>query len=159
MNKRCAYILPVLLILIFSMPLNAQVTIRINQGLNFGSLYPVGSGGTVTISDNGDRLPPTGSVVLFPSTYHESSFTLSTTKKLRTYYVYSLTIQSPITMTRTGGGSMTLYLNTNGSNDGWSVTQKSSVTLHMGGTLNVGSVTANPPGNYSGSFRITANYY
>lgn len=158
MNKKCAYILTLLFILMFSMPLNAQVTLRINQGLVFGSLYPVGSGGTVTISDYGVR-SSAGSVVLFPSTYNESTFTLSTTKKLRTYYVYSLTIQSPITMTRTGGGSMTLYLNTNGSNDGWSVTQKSSVTLHMGGTLNVGSVTANPPGNYSGSFRITANYY
>jgi len=157
MNKKCAYILPILFILVFSMPLNAQVTLRLDQGLNFGSLYPVGSGGTVTISDDGVR-SSTGSVVLFPSTYNASSFTLSTTKRNRTYNVYRLRITSPITMTRTGGGSMTLYLNTNGSDAGWSVTQSRSVTLLMGGTLYVGSVTANPPGNYSGSFTITADY-
>ncbi|MPM77365.1 hypothetical protein SDC9_124368 [bioreactor metagenome] len=62
-------------------------------------------------------------------------------------------------MTRSGGGSITLYLNTDGSNDGWSVSQRYPVTLYMGGTINVGSVTANPPGNYSGSFTITAHYY
>lgn len=158
MNKKCAYILSLLFILLFSMPLNAQVKLTIDQGLNFGSLYPVGSGGTVTISDDGVRTS-TGSVVLFPSTYNESRFTLSTTRKARYYNVFNLTIQSPITMKRTGGGSMTLYLNTDGSNSGWSVSQKNPVTLYMGGTLYVGSVTANPPGNYSGSFTITANYY
>lgn len=157
MNKKCAYILPLLLILMFSMPLNAQVTIRINQGLNFGSLYPVGSGGTVTISDDGDRLPPTGSVVLFPSTYHESSFTLSTTKK-GSYHIAWLGIESPITMKRTGGGSLRLNLNTNGYNSGWWIARQTPVTLHMGGTLYVGSVSANPPGSYTGSFSIKLHY-
>jgi len=158
MNKKCAYILTILFILVFSMPLNAQLRLTIDQGLSFGSLYPVGSGGTVTISDYGER-SSTGSIVLFPSTYNECRFTMSTTKKLRTYNITYLTIQSPITMARTGGGSMTLYLNTDGSNSGWSVSQRNSVTLLMGGTLHVGSVTANPPGNYSGSFLITAHYY
>ncbi len=158
MNKKCPYILALLSIVIYTMPLNAQVTLRIDQGLNFGSLYPVGSGGTVTISDDGVR-SSTGSVILFPSAYNECSFTMSTTRRNRTYYIYSLSIQSPVIMTRTGGGSMTLYLNTNGSNYGWSVTQRYPVTLYMGGTLYVGSVTANPPGNYSGSFTITAHYY
>ncbi|MEA5004874.1 MAG: DUF4402 domain-containing protein [Rikenellaceae bacterium] len=158
MNKRCPYLLTLLSILTYTIPLNAQVNLRINQGLNFGSLYPVGSGGTVTISDDGVR-SSTGSIVLFPSTYNECSFTMSTTRRNRTYYIYSLSIQSPITMTRSGGGSITLYLNTDGSNDGWSVSQRYPVTLYMGGTINVGSVTANPPGNYSGSFTITAHYY
>lgn len=157
MNKKCAYILSLLFILMFSMPLNAQVTLRIDQGLNFGSLYPAGSGGTVTISDDGVR-SSTGSIVLFPSAYNVCSFTLSTPRRNRYYFVFNLDIQSPITMTRTGGGSMTLYLNTNGSNSGWSVTQRSPVTLYMGGTLNVGSVSTNPPGDYSGSFSITAHY-
>ena len=157
MNKRCAYILPVLLILIFSMPLNAQVTLRIDQGLNFGSLYPVGSGGTVTISDYGDR-SSTGSIVLFPSAYNESSFTMSTTKK-GPYHIAWLGIESPITMKRTGGGSMRLNLNTNGYNSGWLITRQSPTTLYMGGTLYVGSVSANPPGSYTGSFSITLHYY
>lgn len=157
MNKRCAYILPVLLILIFSMPLNAQVTLRIDQGLNFGSLYPVGSGGTVTISDYGDR-SSTGSIVLFPSAYNESSFTMSTTRK-GPYHIAWLGIESPITMTRTGGGSLRLYLNTNGYNSGWWISRQNPVTLYMGGTLYVGSISENPPGSYTGSFSITLHYF
>ncbi len=53
---------------------------------------------------------------------------------------------------------MTLYLNTNGSNYGWSVTQRYPVTLYMGGTLYVGSVMQILRA-IIGSFTITAHYY
>ncbi|AGY54762.1 hypothetical protein BRDCF_p2135 [Bacteroidales bacterium CF] len=61
-------------------------------------------------------------------------------------------------MERTGGGSLRLNLNTNGYNSGWWIARQTPVTLHMGGTLYVGSVSANPPGSYTGSFYIILHY-
>jgi hypothetical protein len=138
------------------MPLNAQVHITIDNGLNFGFLYPVGSGGNVIMSDDGYR-SYTGNVILFESMYNPLVFTLLADN--RSVKIRSITVQSPITLTRTGGGSMTVNLNVSSLDITWKdLSPGYPITVRIGGVLNVGSITANPPGRYSGSFYINLNY-
>jgi len=157
------FLVLITLLLLGSLPLMAQLgkpprknlTITINQGLAFGTFCPYGAGGTVTISDYGVR-SYTGNIVLMSSTYHECSFTLSTTNYSRE--VLYLNIQTPVTLKRTGSNN-TLSLSLDTSNNvGWDIYSYNPVTLYMGGTLTVRSITYNPGGTYTGSFTITAIY-
>jgi hypothetical protein len=64
------------------------------------------------------------------------------------------------TLTGSNGGSMVFRI---GASDPSSplitiVNQPARTTVNIGGTLTVGSLAANPPGAYNGTFYITCNY-
>lgn len=135
---------------------SAQVTVTFNQGLNFGTFYPYGTGGKVIVDDYGHR-SQSGNIVLINSSCNACSFTLST-KKWTNYYVYYLRIISPITLTGSNGGTLSVTLNTEGSDAGWYVSRSHPVNLTMGGTITARSTSYNPGGVYSGQVSIIANY-
>ena len=142
-------------------PLSAQpnrLTITVTQGINFGTFCPYGSGGTVTLSDEGARTS-SQNIVLMNSTYNVCIFKISTNSIWWSYWVNNVTVQSPISLRRNGGGgTLTLNLDTDGLDEGFSVSRNHPVTWYMGGTLTVRSISLNPAGTYSGSFSITAHY-
>lgn len=146
------------LIIIFAASYNvsfAQSVVK-NQDLTFGTFCPTSSsGGTVTVSNTGIR-SATGNVFLFASSYTQATFTFSAGNRNRN--IYSITTNSPRTLLRTGGGgSMTLTLGPR-SPATFTVNKNNTRLISVGGTLTVGSIVANPPGNYSATFALTFNY-
>jgi hypothetical protein len=132
-------------------------SVTADQNLTFGTFCPSGtSGGTITIDYNGNRTS-SGNVILFNSTFSEAIFTFRAGTRNRT--VYNITTNSPRTLTRVGGGgTMKLTLGTPNPTNFY-VRKNQTKSFSIGGTLTVGSITANPGGNYSGTFALTFNYY
>ena len=132
-------------------------SVTVDQNLAFGTFCPSSvSGGTVTIDYSGNRTS-SGNVILFNSTFSEAIFTFHSGTRNRT--VYSITTNSPRTLTRVGGGG-TMKLTLGTPNPTYFYVRKNQVkSFSIGGTLTVGSITANPGGNYSGTFALTFNYY
>lgn len=132
----------------------AQSAVK-NQDLTFGTFCPTSSsGGTVSVSSTGTR-SATGNILLFASSFTQATFTFSAGSRNRN--VFSITTNSPRTLLRTGGGSMTLTLGTP-SPASFTVNRNNTRVISIGGTLTVGSITANPPGSYSGTFALTFNF-
>lgn len=131
-------------------------SVSVTQNLSFGTFCPTNnSGGTVSVDFNGNRTF-SGNIFLFNSTFNEAIFTFSAGNKNRN--IYLITTNSPRTLSRTGGGgSMTLTLDTP-SPATLTVKRNKSASFSIGGTLTVGGIIANPPGDYSGTFRLTVNY-
>ncbi|WP_157718010.1 DUF4402 domain-containing protein [Gramella sp. MAR_2010_147] len=135
-------------------PVPIEVEVSTVQFLNFGAFAVGNSIGTVSVDSNGTRtwtgdatLLNTGATVspaLFdvyanPGTLinisHAPSFTLSGTS--------GQTIELKIDSYSTG---KTFITNTN---------SQTPTPVYVGGTLNLGAISANGPGAYSGSFTIT----
>jgi len=132
-------------------------SVTVDQNLSFGTFCPSGSsGGTVTIDINGNRTS-SGNIILFSSTFSEAVLTFHSSNRNKT--VYSITKSSQITLSRIGGGgTMKLTLGTP-STTYFYVRKYQTKSFSIGGTLTVGSIAANPGGNYSGTFHLTCNYY
>ena len=149
----------VCLITIFAACYNTSFaqSVTADQDLTFGTFCPSGtSGGTVTIDEFGNRTS-SGNVILFSSTFSEAIFTFSAGKRNRT--VYNITTNSPRTLSRVGGGgTMKLTLGTPNPTNFY-VRKNQTKSFSIGGTLTVGSITANPGGDYTGTFALTFNYY
>lgn len=128
-----------------------------DQDLTFGTFCPSSSsGGTVTVSNTGTR-SATGNVILFTSSYTEAIFTFYAENRYRT--VYSITTNSPRTLSRVGGGG-TMKLTVGSPKPAtFAVSKNRFKSFSIGGTLTVGSITANPGGDYTGTFTVTVNYY
>ena len=146
------------LVIIFAASYNVSFaqTVAKNQDLTFGIFCPTSSsGGSVTIASNGTR-SATGNVFLFASSFTQATFTFSAGSRNRN--VFSITTNSPRTLLRTGGGgSMVLTLGTPNPAT-FIVNRNNTQVISIGGTLTVGSITANPPGSYSGTFALTFNF-
>jgi len=132
-------------------------SVTVDQNLSFGTFCPSGaSGGTVTIDVNGNRTS-SGNIILFSSTFSEAVLTFHSSNRNKT--VYSITKSNQITLSRIGGGgTMKLTLGTP-STTYFYVRKYQTKSFSIGGTLTVGSIAANPGGNYSGTFNLTCNYY
>lgn len=132
-------------------------SVTVDQDLTFGKFCPSSSsGGTVTVSNTGTR-SATGNVILFTSSYTEAIFTFFSGNRFRT--IYSITTNSPRTLSRVGGGgTMKLTVGTP-SPASFTLSKNRSRSFSIGGTLTVGSITANPGGDYTGTFTVTVNYY
>jgi len=132
-------------------------SVTVDQNLSFGTFCPSGSsGGTVTIDINGNRTS-SGNIILFSSTFSEAVLTFHSSNRNKT--VYSITKSNQITLSRIGGGgTMKLTLGTP-STTYFYVRKYQTKSFSIGGTLTVGSIAANPGGNYSGTFHLTCNYY
>jgi hypothetical protein len=128
------------------------ISIRNIQSLSFGS-FVAGSGGSVTVSANGNR---TGSgVVLVPSSQGRSAqFTVSG-ESGNTY-----TIQLPgndfVSLTGPGNDMVVNNFTSTPSGAGGNIPQNGSQVLFVGGVLNVASDQVS--GQYSGNFSVTVNY-
>ena len=130
------------------------VTVNHAQPLSFGAFSPGATGGTVTIHPDGTR-SSTGSVVLFNMgfLYTPAMFYI----RANPGTVITLLSNPPVTLTGSGGGTLTLQLGATLPAMPFvtSVPWQMQTTLLVGGTLTVGDIGANPPGNYTGTFSIT----
>ncbi len=130
------------------------VTVNHAQPLSFGAFSPGLTGGTVTVRTDGTR-SSTGDIVLFGMgfLYTPAMFYI----RANPGTVISMLVNPPVTLTGSGGGTLSLQLGETlpGMPFVTSVPWQQQTTLLVGGTLTVGDIVANPPGNYTGTFAIT----
>ena len=148
-------------ILLYVMPLQASaqempprpVSAFFLQNLCFGAFALSMSGGTVTVTPNGTRFA-TGGVILVSQgyVYFPAIFGLEGNPGT---IIHPL-IGPDITLSGSNGGSMVLHLGNILPGDPVIINAAPPGYLQIvvGGTLEVGNMMANPPGNYSGTFSI-----
>ena len=125
------------------------------QGLGFGSFYVGASGGSVIISPTGNRTT-TGTVMgLAADPGMPAIFNI----RLIPGRLVHISFSSSATLTRIGGSeTMTITGFTSDKPGNHFVTSGGHPFINpvqVGGTLNVGSISANPAGNYQGFFEVT----
>lgn len=134
-------------------------TIMATQALHFGDITIVSgsSGGTVTVSHSGMR-SSTGNVILLNlgSVARQAIFEY----KLCPGRMVNITYPAFITLTGQNGGTITLQPGpTNFGPSGASFISNKGCDdihyIHMGGTIDVRGISANPGGLYTGSINIT----
>lgn len=146
------------LLLLTHLSAYAQLSVTKTQDLTFGTFYPVGSGGSITVTSSGSRSATSNVVLLSTPAATPAVFELYAGNRKRT--IWSVTNSSSVTLNRSGGGgSMTMFLGSPSSGTYFTISRYSYKIVQIGGTLYVGSITSNPPGDYSGSFYVTFNYY
>ena len=126
------------------------------QNLQFGTFAQGGSGGTVTVSNNGSR-SATGSIILINQ--GASFFQAIIDVEAAPGSLISITNGADATLTGSNGGTVTLTI---GNSDPTSpfnttVSPPSRTPVNIGGTLTIGNPAASPPGTYTGVFYITFN--
>lgn len=130
------------------------ITANPSQPLAFGAFSPGISGGTITVTPSGTR-SSTGSVVLLSLgyTYTPAMFYV----RANPGTVLSLLATPPVTLTGSGGGTITLQISGSQPASPFVTTLPwpQQTTLVVGGILTVGNIASNPPGTYTGSFTIT----
>ena len=135
-------------------PRPVMLTANSSFPLSFGAFSPGAGGGTVIISPGGTRTS-TGDVVLLNLgfTYSSAMFYIRANRGS----VISLMISSPVTLTRSGGGSLTLNLGGTQPASPFVTTLPwpQQTTLLVGGTLTIGPIGSNPAGQYNGTFSVT----
>lgn len=136
-------------------PPPSQLQVYANQELAFGSFFTGSSGGTVTISPSGSR-SVTGTVVdlaLIPGS--AAVFDLRLTQGRMVHITFPPSAQ----LTRIGGGETMEITNFTSDKPGNSFVTTASHPfinpVQVGATLNVQSSSANPPGDYTGTFTVT----
>lgn len=162
-RKRLFLVLTIALLGGFVSAINAQilpprpviVTPNPAQPLSFGAFTPGLNGGTLTVYPDGSPRSTTGDVVAFGLGYVSTPAMFYIRANPGT--VISLLNSPPVTLTN--GGSGTLSLQIVGTLPLMpfvtSVPWQMQTTLLVGGTLTIGDIVANPPGNYIGTFSIT----
>jgi len=135
-------------------PIPVQVQVNTARFLNFGSFTTGNSVGTVTVTSDGLR-SSTGDVVELNMGQPVSPALFDVTANPGTI----LTINSPanIILTGTGGGSILLNIDSYSTGQTFITTASPPFTtpVYVGGTLSVGNLSANPPGQYDGTFTLT----
>ncbi len=135
-------------------PVPIEVEVSTVQFLNFGAFAVGNSLGTVSVDSNGTRTW-TGDVVLL---------TTGATVSPALFDVYAnpgtlINIAHSPSFTLTGTSGQTIELKIDSYSTGKTfVTNSNSQTptpVYIGGTLNLGAISANGPGEYNGSFTIT----
>lgn len=137
---------------------NRSIVVSATQPLSFGPMTVLSgsSGGTVILEHDGTRVS-TGEVVLLNSgdLSHQAIFELKLCPGRSVMVNYTPTIQ----LIGSNGGYLTMdigptNLGSNGSVFTSNLGCDDTHLINVGGTLHVGSIYANPPGTYSGSFSI-----
>ncbi|MEI6679791.1 MAG: DUF4402 domain-containing protein [Mariniphaga sp.] len=130
-------------------PISVQVSTL--QHLNFGTFIQTGSSGTVTVTYDGAR-SATGGVIL-PNT---GAFSSSALFEVTALPGTLITIMNGPNAILTGSNSGTLVLQPGESSTRSPFIATTEITnVFIGGTLIVGSMSANPAGEYSGTFQVT----
>jgi hypothetical protein len=134
-------------------PRPLTLTISSVQSMNFGSFAITGvNGGTVTISNTGIRTS-SGDLFLTNSAYSEGIYTIDAIIGTSLFLMNGPTT----TLTGSNGGSMTMTLGQTDPEMPFT-TISSSTIFHQGASLTVGSVSANPPGVYTGTYEVIINH-
>lgn len=131
-----------------------QIQVFNIRGLDFGSFYPSATGGSVIVDYNGLRTP-TGDVVLVGGGIGEPAIFEVVLIPGR---LVSIELQPSTILSQIGGtGTMTLYIGPSDRGTSFVTTGGHPFRnqVNVGGTLEVRSPAANPPGNYTGSFTVT----
>jgi len=126
------------------------------QNMSFGAFSIGSTGGTVNISPTGTR-SATGDVVLLNlgTMFFQSIFDIDAPQGS----IISILNGANATLTGSNGGTMSMQIGNSDPNSPFIVTvlQPTRTQVSIGGTLTVGSPSANPRGNYTGTFYITFN--
>lgn len=132
-----------------------QINLVSTRGLNFGR-FVAGTGGTVTISANGQRTRTGGVILLNSPSASQATFTVSRGSNggSNKAVILSLPANGSIRLT-SGSNSMALGTFANSPASLLNV-PAAGVTLALGATLTVGA--NQPPGEYSGSIPLTVNF-
>jgi hypothetical protein len=141
-------------LVLFSIVTEAQepppvVNATVSQNLSFGAFTASPGIGSVTILTTGSRV--TNNVTGLGGFVTNAIYRVSTNRQA----LLSILKGPDVTLTATGG-SMTLHIgDTDPASPFLVLHPPGYVDIKVGGTLNVGTVAANPPGNYNGTFYIT----
>lgn len=134
------------------------ISVAATQMLGFGDITITAgsSGGTVTVDYNGSRTQ-TGSVVLLNMGHIAQQAVYEI--KLCPGRLITISYPSEVTLTGSNGGTLKLHPGSTsvGGNGDTFISNKGCDERHyvmQGGTLDVGSISANPGGRYTGSFVI-----
>lgn len=119
------------------------------QDMQFGSFYPGGNGGTVTLSITGAR-SSSGSVILMPGDPPAPAIYEFYSKGKTSAYVQITSTP----LNRLGGGGQ-LPLSVTYSPENFSIHNGATIRITVGGTLTVGPLSQNPVGIYRGTLNIT----
>jgi hypothetical protein len=134
-------------------PRPMTLTVSSVQSMNFGSFAITGvNGGTVTISNIGMRTSA-GDLFLTGSGYYEGIFTIDAIIGTSLLLMNG----SASILTGSNGGSVTMTLGQTDPELPYTTISPSTI-FHQGATLTVGSVSANPPGVYTGTYEIIINH-
>ena len=132
------------------------LTIYTVQNLSFGAFSTGGSGGSVIVSNTGSR-SVTGNVVGLNMgvQYYQAIFDIDGPQGS----IVSVINGPDVTLSGSNGGSMNMHISSSDPPSPFilTVAQPARTPVSFGGTLTVGNSTANPPGNYSGTFYIIFN--
>lgn len=130
------------------------ITFNSSQPLAFGAFSPGAAGGTVTVDPDGTR-SSSGDIVLLSLgfAYTPAMFYVEANQGT----VLSVLVSPPVTLTGSGGGTLTLQVAGSLPTSPFVTTLPwpEKTTVLVGGILTIGSIAANPPGSYTGSFSIT----
>jgi hypothetical protein len=145
--------------LVFSFPTIAQekppkpISVQVStlQHLNFGTFIQTGTNGTVTVTYDGAR-SATGGVIL-PNTGAFSSSALFEVTALPGTLITILNGSNAI-LSGSNTGSLTMVPGEASTRSPFIATSEIT-NVFIGGTLTVGSMSANPAGEYSGTFQVT----
>lgn len=131
------------------------VTVRVStaQHLQFGSFIQTGSSGTVSVDYTGTRTAA-GSVIL--PNISASAFPTPALFIVDAEPGTLITILNgpDAILTGSNGGTLTLKVGDSSTRSPF-VTRSQYTDVFIGGTLIIGSLSANPAGAYSGTFQVT----
>ena len=132
-------------------PAPIVVTVSTLQHLSFGTFIQNGVLGTVTVTPQGSRIA-SGSIILptFFSVVTPSLFEIAA----KPGTLITINNGPDSQLTGSNGGFLTLQVG-DASTGTTFITSALNTEVFIGGTLVVGSVLANPPGEYSGVFQVT----
>lgn len=132
-------------------PTPIVVTVSTLQHLSFGTFIQNGVYGTVTVSPQGSRSAD-GSIILptFFSVVTPSLFEVASQPGT----LITINNGPDSQLVGSNGGFLTLHVG-EASTGATFITSTDNTQVFIGGTLLVGSVLANPPGEYSGVFQVT----
>jgi hypothetical protein len=135
---------------------SAQITaVNTIQDLSFGAFSQGSGGGTIVVSNKGIR-SATGTVVPMNlgAAYYQAIFEV-----VAPHGTIISILNGPDTkLLGSNGGSMALHLGITDPQAPFNVSSQTGKTeIHIGATLTVDSIQANPPGSYSGSIFLTFN--
>ncbi len=131
-------------------PIPVQVQVDTNKNLNFGTFTTGNAGGTVIVDWEGRRTA-TGDISLL-NIEQGSAALFTVTSNPGT--ILQIQPQASIILTGTNGGTLSLNIDSYSTGSTF-ITSSNSESVFVGGTLDVGNSTANPPGQYNGNFSLT----
>ncbi len=127
----------------------APISISSSGDMDFGTMVPTGTAGTVTVTPAGARSAV--NVDLLGGVPSAASFDVTGDGNEN----YSITLPSSATLT-SGGNTMTVDTFTHDAGASPKLPVGGSETFNVGATLSVGAAQA--AGTYSGTFSVTVNY-